>query len=206
MALFPCLTLPYLTLPCLALPYLTLPHLYRRWLLVSANTGEDIYGRPLDLVANLFLFFPGQTPQPWPPHTELCARLLRSGPVRHKEWFLDMSRASASPFGPSPPRLPAYELPSRSRASARLLESLAYRVCRPTYGVPTHARAGALGGRLRPFALAVVPPSECAPEFGVPALLASTMAALLATRLTVRVALGPNRLEGVPEEPTDPFG
>lgn len=43
-----------------------------------------------------------------------------------------------------------------------------------------------LGGRLRPFALAVVPKSECEPEFGPVALFGSTAVAVLATTLTVR--------------------
>lgn len=48
----------------------------------------------------------------------------------------------------------------------------------------------ATGGRLRPFALAVVAASECESEFGLPTLAGTTLAALLAAKLTVRVVLG----------------
>jgi hypothetical protein len=113
----------------------------RGWLLVSQHDGEDIYGRPLNLVANAFLYAPGDKPQPWPP-TAVCARLLRSGDVRKKEWYADMRRA--------------------------------------------------VGGRLRPWALAVVASSECEPQFGLPALAATSTLALLASRLTVRAVLGPS--------------
>ena len=51
----------------------------------------------------------------------------------------------------------------------------------------------AVGGRLRPFALAVVATGECEPDFGVLAIVGATLGALLAARLTVRVALGPAR-------------
>jgi len=112
----------------------------RGWILVSSRSGEDLYGRPLNLVTYTFLFIVGEAPQPWPPST-LCARLLKSASVRHTEWWADMSRA--------------------------------------------------LGGRLRPFALALVATSECEPEFGVPALVASSLAALLVARLSVRLVLGP---------------
>ena len=47
----------------------------------------------------------------------------------------------------------------------------------------------ATGGRLRTFALAVVATSECEPEYGLPALLGSTVVALLGSRLTIRVVL-----------------
>lgn len=50
----------------------------------------------------------------------------------------------------------------------------------------------ATGGRLRPFALAVVDSSECQAEFGLFAIGASTAAALLATTMTVRAVLGRN--------------
>lgn len=108
----------------------------RGWLLTSANLGEDIYGRPLDLVTNTFLFAPEQTPKPWPA-TSLCARLLRSGDIKQKDWWLDLSRA--------------------------------------------------VGGRLRPFALAVVAQSECEPEYGLLALVGVTAGSLLAASLTVRL-------------------
>jgi curved DNA-binding protein CbpA len=69
----------------------------RGWLLVSANKGEDIYGRPLDLASNTLLVVPRRgdqaMPQPWPAHS-VCARLLKSGPVKQKEWWTDLSRAT----------------------------------------------------------------------------------------------------------------
>ena len=77
----------------------------------------------------------GRPPSPWPARA-LCARLLKSGPVRQKEWWGDMSRA--------------------------------------------------VGGRLRPFALAIVPPSECEPDTGIVALSLVTVAAAAATTLTLR--------------------
>ena len=111
----------------------------RGWLLLSSNTGEDIYGRPLNLVSRTFLFFPASTPQPWPPPGAICTRLLKSGAIKQKEWFYDLQRA--------------------------------------------------VGGRLRPFALAVVALGECEPDFGGAAILLSTLGALLASQLTVRVVL-----------------
>ena len=76
----------------------------------------------------------GEQPSPWPARV-LCARLLRSGSIRQKEWYPDMSRA--------------------------------------------------VGGRLRPFALAMVPSSECESEIGLAALLAATLVSCVATTLTV---------------------
>ena len=108
----------------------------RGWLLVSSNSGEDIYGRQLDLVSHTFLFMPGESPRPWP-STTVCARLLRSGSVKSKEWWPDMSRA--------------------------------------------------LGGRLRPFALAVVNPSECEPEYGVVLLGGVTAGALMLAVVTAKL-------------------
>lgn len=110
----------------------------RGWLLMSANKGEDIYGRPLDLVSNTLLHVPRGTdlPAPWP-STSICARLLHSGNVKQKEWWTDLSRAT--------------------------------------------------GGRLRHFALALAPASECAPDWGLPALAGTTVAALLAAQLSVRM-------------------
>ena len=78
---------------------------------------------------------PGDFPSPWPAHT-LCARLLKSGSIRQKDWFPDMARA--------------------------------------------------VGGRLRPFALAMVPSSECEPEIGLAAMLAATLLSCVATKLTVQ--------------------
>ena len=97
-------------------------------------------------MSNTFLFMPDGLPSPWPPivpHGALCARLLKSGSVRQKEWWPDMSRAT--------------------------------------------------GGRLRPFALAIVDDAECAAECGAPALVATTLVALVAARLSVRLLLGPLR-------------
>ena len=112
----------------------------RGWLLTSANKGEDIYGRPVDLVTNTLLHMPkGKAlPSPWPA-TSLCARLHHSGNVKQKEWWPDLSRAT--------------------------------------------------GGRLRPFALALAPASECAPDWGAPTLVGGTALALLASKLTVRAVL-----------------
>ena len=45
----------------------------------------------------------------------------------------------------------------------------------------------ATGGRLRKFALALAPPSECEPDFSALALATITAAALAGSRLTVRV-------------------
>ena len=45
-----------------------------------------------------------------------------------------------------------------------------------------------LGGRLRGFGLAVVPGSECAPEYGLLTLAGGTACALVAARLTARAA------------------
>ena len=111
----------------------------RGWLLVSANKGEDIYGRPIDLVSNTLLRVPKDSTLF--PATVICARLLKSGNVKQKEWWSDLSRA--------------------------------------------------LGGRLRPFELALAPTPECEPEYGVVALLVSTVGGLLAAKLTVRLVLGP---------------
>ena len=108
----------------------------RGYLLVSSHHAEDIYGRPIDMVSNTFLYMPDGKPAPWPDLT-VCARLLRSGPILKKEWWSDMSRS--------------------------------------------------LGGRMRTFALAAVPNSECEPEFGIAALLSSTTIALAATTMTVRM-------------------
>ena len=41
-------------------------------------------------------------------------------------------------------------------------------------------------GRLRPFALAMVPSSECEPEIGLAAMLAATLLSCVATKLTVQ--------------------
>ena len=78
---------------------------------------------------------PGDFPSPWPAHA-ICARLLKSGSIRQKDWFPDMARA--------------------------------------------------VGGRLRPFALAMVPSSECEPEIGLAAMLAATLLSCVATKLTVQ--------------------
>ena len=78
---------------------------------------------------------PEAPPSPWPA-TTLCANLLRSGPIKQKQWWDALYRA--------------------------------------------------VGGRLRPFALAVVARSECEPEYGLVALLGATAAALVGARLTVR--------------------
>jgi hypothetical protein len=110
----------------------------RGWLLVSSNTGEDIYGRPVDLVSNTFLYMPNEAPRPWPA-TTVCAALLRSGSIKKKQWWTDLSRA--------------------------------------------------VGGRLRPFALAVVAPSECEPEHGLLALVGVTVGSLMAAMMTVRVVI-----------------
>jgi hypothetical protein len=48
--------------------------------------------------------------------------------------------------------------------------------------------ARSVGGRLRPFGLAAVPPADCEPEVGLLAIAASTLLALIATRLTLRMA------------------
>ena len=108
----------------------------RAYLLKSAHHGEDIYGRPIDLVSHTYLFLTGERPATWPA-LSVCVRLLRSGGARQKEWWDDMSRA--------------------------------------------------VGGRLRPIALAVAPNSECQPEFGLPVLVVSTAGALLAATLSVRL-------------------
>ena len=108
----------------------------RGWLLVSAHKGEDIYGREINLVTNTFLYFPEAPPKPWPA-TTLCASLLRSGPIKQKEWWDGLSRA--------------------------------------------------LGGRLRPFGLALVSDSECDPKLSMLGIGTTTAAALAATVLTVRV-------------------
>lgn len=115
----------------------------RGWTLVTQQRGEDIYGREIDLVAHTFLFTPGEVPSPWPPTEAVCARLIRSGSIKHKEWFPDLSRS--------------------------------------------------VGGRLRPFALAIVASGECGPDLGLPALALSTIGALLLARATARLALGPAR-------------
>ena len=47
----------------------------------------------------------------------------------------------------------------------------------------------AVGGRLRPFALAVVPTSECGPEVGLVALIGSTLLGLVATTFTVQLLI-----------------
>ena len=112
----------------------------RGWLLLSSHEGEDIYGRPLNLVSRTFLFFPGSLPHQWPPTSAVCTRLLKSGTIKQKDWFFDLQRA--------------------------------------------------VGGRLRPFALAVVSLGECEPDFGGAAILLSTVGALLASRVTVRAILG----------------
>ena len=112
----------------------------RGYLLVSQRTSEDIYGRQTNLVSNLLLFFAGEKPTAWP-STTLCARLLKSGSVKHKDWWIDLSRA--------------------------------------------------VGGRLRPFALAIVGAGECEPEFGLPTLAGTTVAAFIAAKASVRVLLGP---------------
>lgn len=117
----------------------------RGWLLMSSHKAEDIYGRPVDIVANTLLYMPEAKPRPWPP-TTLCVRLLVSGPVKQKVWWHDLSRAT--------------------------------------------------GGRLRSFALAVVASSECAPEYGLLALLVSTVLALTASSMTVRAVLGPRPRTG----------
>ena len=111
----------------------------RGWLLVSANKREDIYGREINLVTSTFLYFPEEAPRPWPA-TTLCASLLRSGNIRQKEWWSDMSRA--------------------------------------------------VGGRLRPFGLAIVSNSECEPRLALIAIAGSTAAALFLTALTTRVMCG----------------
>ena len=36
----------------------------RGWLLRSSNSGEDIYGRAINLVTNTFVFMPEEMPQP----------------------------------------------------------------------------------------------------------------------------------------------
>ena len=108
----------------------------RGYLLKSAHDGEDIYGRPINLVSNTYLFLTSERPTTWPA-VSVCVRLLRSGGAKHKEWWDDMSRA--------------------------------------------------VGGRLRPIALAVAPNSECQPEFGLPVLALTTTGALLAATLAVRL-------------------
>ena len=107
----------------------------RTWLLVSKSGGEDIYGRSVSLVSNTLMHMVERPPSPWPAKA-LCARLLKSGPIRQKEWWSDMSRA--------------------------------------------------VGGRLRPFALAIVPASECEPDTGIVALGVATAAAVGATSFTLR--------------------
>ena len=54
--------------------------------------------------------------------------------------------------------------------------------------------ARAVGGRLRPFTLAMVPASECEPEIGLAALLAATAVSIVATTCTVNWLA---RLQGV---------
>ena len=107
----------------------------RGWMLRSESSGEDIYGRTINQLANTFLHMPGDFPSPWPARA-LCARLLKSGSIRQKDWYPDMSRA--------------------------------------------------VGGRLRPFALAIVPSGECEPEIGLTAMLAATLLSCVATKLTVQ--------------------
>lgn len=108
----------------------------RGWLLRSESAGRDLYDRPVSLTSHTFLYAPEAKPAPWPA-TTLCARLLRSGGIKRKEWYEDLYRS--------------------------------------------------VGGRLRPFALAVVPASECQPEAGALALAGTTALAVLASLLTVRL-------------------
>jgi curved DNA-binding protein CbpA len=118
----------------------------RGWLLRSAATGEDIYGRELNLVTSVYVRPPagqrktgqkvlGMSPEGMP---TLCTQLWRSGSLHREEWYDDMARS--------------------------------------------------VGGRLRPFGLAAVPPADCEPEVGLLAIAASTLLALIATRLTLRMA------------------
>lgn len=111
----------------------------RGWLLTTASRGEDIYGRSLDLVTHTYLHMAsGAVPSPWPAKV-VCVPLLKSGPIKHKHWWTDMSRA--------------------------------------------------VGGRLRPFAFAVRPAADCEPQLSLLALAGSTVLAVVATKLTLRVLL-----------------
>ena len=108
----------------------------RGWLLTSDNKKQDIYGRELNLATTTFLFFPEDRPRPWPT-TTLCVSLLRSGSVKQKDWWNDMSRA--------------------------------------------------VGGRLRPFALAVVSNAECEPRLALLGIASSTALAVALTAVTVQI-------------------
>ena len=62
----------------------------RRWLLVSKSSGEDIYGRPVSLVANTLMH--GGAAAVAVARKAICARLLKSGRSVEGGWG-DMSRA-----------------------------------------------------------------------------------------------------------------
>ena len=90
---------------------------------------------------------PPRRPHPWPPAPTadatplVCVRLLKSSSIAGKEWYGDMPRALGGPtlpIIPWPHTLPT--IPCRYSDMSR-----------------------ALGGRLRPFALAAVDAAECEP-------------------------------------------
>ena len=66
----------------------------RGWLLVHTKRGEDVHGRPVELTSNTYVRLPDGRPKPWPNAKVLCARLLASDSIKHKDWWADLSRAT----------------------------------------------------------------------------------------------------------------
>ena len=76
----------------------------RGWLLVHSHKGEDIHGRPIDLMSSTYVrVSKNELPRPWPNASAICVRLLSSGSIKDKEWWTDLSRATGG-------RLRAFEL------------------------------------------------------------------------------------------------